>query len=304
VGPDPQLDAVIAAVPEWRGHEPTITPIEAGRTNRNYRVEVGSATFFLRLSHEDTALLGIDRVAEYEAALAAAASGVGPEVVAHLPEHGCLITVWVPGEPLAEGDMEQESVLADVARVVSTIHAGPALPATFDTFRIVEAYRRVSVERGVPIPEAYGPAHAHAERIEAAFARAPVRARPCHNDLLSDNFLRGTDGFWLVDYEYSGMGDPFFDLGNLSINNGLSEASQETLLRLTFGEPTQAHRARLQLMRIMSDYREAMWGVIQQGLSTLDIDYVAYADRHFERLLRSMADERFERWLEQAAEAI
>jgi thiamine kinase-like enzyme len=304
VGPDPQLDAVIAAVPEWRGHEPTITPIEAGRTNRNYRVEVGSATFFLRLSHEDTALLGIDRVAEYEAALAAAASGVGPEVVAHLPEHGCLITAWVAGEPLAEGDMEQESVLADVARVVSTIHAGPALPATFDVFRIVEAYRRVSVERGVPIPEAYGPAHAHAERIEAAFARAPVPARPCHNDLLSDNFLRGTDGFWLVDYEYSGMGDPFFDLGNLSINNGLSEASQETLLRLTFGEPTQAHRARLQLMRIMSDYREAMWGVIQQGLSTLDIDYVAYADRHFERLLRSMADERFERWLEQAAEAI
>ncbi|HEY3213928.1 MAG TPA: choline kinase family protein [Actinomycetota bacterium] len=304
MGPDPQLDAVIAAVPEWRGHEPTITPIEAGRTNRNYRVEVGSATFFLRLSHEDTALLGIDRVAEYEAALAAAASGVGPEVVAHLPEHGCLITAWVAGEPLAEGDMEQESVLADVARVVSTIHAGPALPATFDAFRIVEAYRRVSVERGVPIPEAYGPAHAHAERIEAAFSRAPVRARPCHNDLLSDNFLRGTDGFWLVDYEYSGMGDPFFDLGNLSINNGLSEASQETLLRLTFGEPTQAHRARLQLMRIMSDYREAMWGVIQQGLSTLDIDYVAYADRHFERLLRSMADERFERWLEQAAEAI
>jgi thiamine kinase-like enzyme len=304
VGPDPQLDAVIAAVPEWRGHEPTITPIEAGRTNRNYRVEVGSATFFLRLSHEDTALLGIDRVAEYEAALAAAASGVGPEVVAHLPEHGCLITAWVAGEPLAEGDMEQESVLADVARVVSTIHAGPALPATFDVFRIVEAYRRVSAERGVPIPEAYGPAHAHAERIEAAFARAPVPARPCHNDLLSDNFLKGTDGFWLVDYEYSGMGDPFFDLGNLSINNGLSEASQETLLRLMFGEPTQAHRARLQLMRIMSDYREAMWGVIQQGLSTLDIDYVAYADRHFGRLLRSMADERFERWLEQAAEAI
>lgn len=304
MGPDPQLDAVIAAVPEWRGHEPTITPIEAGRTNRNYRVEVGSATFFLRLSHEDTALLGIDRMAEYEAALAAAASGVGPEVVAHLPEHGCLITVWVPGEPLAEGDMEQESVLADVVRVVSTIHAGPALPATFDAFRIVEAYRRVSEERGVPIPEAYEPAHAHAERIEAAFARAPVPPRPCHNDLLADNFLKGAGGFWLVDYEYSGMGDPFFDLGNLSINNGLSEASQETLLRLTFGEPTQAHHARLQLTRIMSDYREAMWGVIQQGLSTLDIDYVAYADRHFERLSRSMADERFERWLEQAAEAI
>jgi hypothetical protein len=78
VGPDPQLDAVIAAVPEWRGHEPAITPIEAGRTNRNYRVEVGSGAFFLRLSHEDTALLGIDRVTEYEAALPPRPRGSGP----------------------------------------------------------------------------------------------------------------------------------------------------------------------------------------------------------------------------------
>jgi hypothetical protein len=57
-------------------------------------------------------------------------------------------------------------------------------------------------------------------------------------------------------------------------------------------------------MRIMSDFREAMWGVIQQALSTLDIDYVAYADKHFDRLSRSMADRRFERWLDQATEAI
>jgi hypothetical protein len=54
-------------------------------------------------------------------------------------------------------------------------------------------------------------------------------------------------------------------------------------------------------MRIMSDFREAMWGVVQQGLSTLDIDFVAYARTHFDRLARTMADERFERWLADAA---
>jgi thiamine kinase-like enzyme len=301
---DPQLAAVIAAVPEWRTHEPTVTPIEAGRTNRNFRVEVGGAAFFLRLSDEDTALLGIDRAAEYEAALDAAAAGVGPQIVAHLPQHRCLITGWVPGEPLAEGDMEQEAVLADVARVVRTIHAGPRLPWSFDAFRIVEDYRRIAHERGVAIPDAFEPAHERAGRIEEAFAQAPVPECPCHNDLLADNFLRGDDGFWLVDYEYAGMGDPFFDLGNLSINNALSEDSQEALLGLMFDEVTDAHRARLQLMRIMSDFREAMWGVVQQALSTLDIDYVAYAGRHFDRLSRSMADERFERWLELASRPI
>src|SRR6266508_740836 len=107
VGPDPQLDAVIAAVPEWRGHEPEITAVEAGRTNRNYRVEVGSGTFFLRLSHEDTALLGIDRAAGLGGKPGPRGAGVGPEVVGHLAEHRWLVTGWVPGEPLGEGDMEQ-----------------------------------------------------------------------------------------------------------------------------------------------------------------------------------------------------
>ena len=81
MGLDPDLEAVLAVVPGWRGHESTITPIEAGRTNRNFRVEVDSEAFFLRLSDKDTSLLGIDRVAEYEAALAAAAAGVGPEIL-------------------------------------------------------------------------------------------------------------------------------------------------------------------------------------------------------------------------------
>ena len=52
------------------------------------------------------------------------------------------------------------------------------------------------------------------------------------------------------------------------------------------GQPTDAaRRGRLALMRIVSDFREAMWGVLQQGISTLEVDFVAYAGEHFERLL-------------------
>ncbi len=294
---DPRVAAALEAVGAWDGRETVVTPIEAGRTNRNFRVVVGDETYFLRLSDHETRLLGIDREAEHRAAAAAAVAGVGPEVIAYIPELGCLVTRWVPAEPLAEGDMEQEAVLADVVGLVRTIHAGPELPSTFDAFRVVEDYRRIAAERGVEIPAAYEQAHARAADIEAAFADAPMPRRPCHNDLLADNFLRGGGGMWLVDYEYSGMGDPFFDLGNLSINNGLSEEAQGRLLEWYLGEVTDAHRARLQLMRIMSDFREAMWGVVQQGLSTLDIDYVAYADKHLERLSRTMADARFEVWL-------
>ena len=47
-------------------------------------------------------------------------------------------------------------------------------------------------------------------------------------------------------------------------------------------------------MRAVSDYREAAWGVLQQAISGLDADFVAYADRHFERMLATAATRAFQ----------
>jgi thiamine kinase-like enzyme len=188
-------------------------------------------------------------------------------------------------------------VLTSVVGSIRAFHACPPINATFPVFRIVETYRRIAADRGVGIPASYADAHRVADRIEESFSAAPMADATCHNDLLNANFLLDGDHVWIVDYEYSGMGDPFFDLGNLSVNNGLSADAQETLLRLYFGTVADVHRARLALMRIMSDFREAMWGVVQQGISTLDVDYVEYAATHFTRLLTNAGDERFDDWL-------
>ena len=56
-------------------------------------------------------------------------------------------------------------------------------------------------------------------------------------------------------------------------------------------------------MRVVSDFREAMWGVLQQAISTLEVDFVAYANEHFERLLRNAESADFEKRLSQAADA-
>jgi thiamine kinase-like enzyme len=298
---DPALAATIATIPEWEGLEPQVTPITIGITNRNFKVDIGGESFVVRLSGKDTDLLGIDRAAENEAASAAARAGVAPEVFAYLPERSALITRFVEGSHIPEEDLEHEDVLGAVIRSVKAIHAGPPIPSSFPVFRIVEDYRTIAEARGVVVPQAFDRIHEKAVDIEAAFAAQPLRDRPCHNDLLNANFLLDGDHVWIVDYEYGGMGDLFFDLGNLSINNGLSPDAQEMLLRLYFDDVTDARRARLQLMRIMSDFREAMWGVVQQAISTLDFDYVDYAGRHFARCLATATDDRFGTWLDAAA---
>ena len=66
---------------------------------------------------------------------------------------------------------------------------------------------------------------------------------PCHNDLLPGNVLFAPDRTWLLDFEYAGMNDRYFDLANLSINCGLDAAADERLLARYFGRVHRPSRA-------------------------------------------------------------
>ena len=173
--------------------------------------------------------------------------------------------------------------------------------ARFDSFAIVDAYRATAVAQGTPIPREFGRLLAGAMRIRAALHGPEHDPLPCHNDLLNANFIHDGERVRIVDWEYAGMGDRYFDLGNLSVNNGLAEDDDEALLAAYFGEPCTDRRfAALRLMRIMSDFREGMWGVVQQGISELDFDFAAYADEHLTRVGAALEDPRFDPWLEAA----
>jgi thiamine kinase-like enzyme len=151
------------------------------------------------------------------------------------------------------------------------------------------------------LPPAFVRARCVAGEIKAALQGAEHAPVPCHNDLLNANFILDARGVRIVDWEYAGMGDRYFDLGNLSINNGLRDEDDERLLTAYFDALcTERRLACLRLMRIMSDFREAMWGVVQGVVSTLDFDYAQYAARHFARLEESAADARYPTWLRQA----
>ena len=94
------------------------------------------------------------------------------------------------------------------------------------------------------------------------------------------------------------MGDRFFDLANFSINHEFDDEANALLLEAYFGELRDEDARALRLMRFMSDFREAMWGVVQQGVSDLDVDYVAWASQHFDRMLRTSAEPAFQEALD------
>jgi len=299
-----ELTVALQRVPELAGQRFDLIALSGGITNRNYRIDVHGQVerYVVRLAGNDTHLLGISREVEHAATVAAAGVGVGPEVVAFLRPEGYLVTRFIEGTPLAALDVHAPHVLERVAGSISRFHDGPAIPGLFVPLRIVEAYAALARARGVTIPPEFDVAQAVARRIEFALLSDPLELRPCHNDFLPGNLIDDGTRMRIVDWEYAGMGDPFFDLGNFSVNNALTEDEDAALLRAYDRRNAAPRRlARLVLMRIVSDFREAMWGVLQQGISTLDVDFRGYAEEHFDRLLANAATPRFERALREVA---
>jgi thiamine kinase-like enzyme len=274
------VNAEALAARVWPGRDLELEALGGGITNHNFKVLADGEAYVLRIAGADTDLLGIDRAAEHAAARTAAELGVGPEVVDFV--EGSLVTRFVEGNPVPLEEMRLPEVLRETAAILRRVHEGPPFPARFDSFSVVEAFKETALAHGVELPAMYEPAKARADEIERTLGPQPPR--PCHNDLLNANFIRSEEGLRIVDWEYAGMGDRFFDLANFSVNHELSPEQNDVLLDAYFGAVDDGNLEHLRLMRFMSDFREAMWGVVQQGISKLDFDYVDYANRHFARL--------------------
>jgi len=275
------MDPTEAVERLWPGQKVRITALSGGITNHNFRVDVEGDSFVLRMGGAETELLGIDRRTEREANHRAYEVGIAPHVVGFAEPEGWLVTQFIHGRPISLDDMHTPRTILRIASALRRFHGAAPIPGAFDSHAVVVQYRREAEAHGVRIPDAYARALETSEGIRAA--RGPQPSVPCHNDLLNANFL--DDGnIKIVDWEYAGMGDRFFDLANLSVNNEFGPAEDRELMSAYFGTVSDDDLVSLRQMKFMSDFREAMWGVLQSGISELDVDFDAYAARHFERM--------------------
>ena len=300
----PELTEVVARVAALLGpREGPVQALDGGITNRNFRVRFGGTDYVLRLPGKDTGLLGIDRQAECNANKQAAELGIAPQVAAFIEDPACLVTFFVEGRELTADELREPESIAQVAAALRAFHdSGLELSTRFDAFEVVEEYASTASSRGVALPPELEDARGRARSIREAIAdQDEHRPVPCHDDLLSANFLHDGERIRIVDWEYAGMGDRYFDLGNFAVNNELDDEDADALLGEYFGEPPEARRrATLWLFRYMSDFREAMWGVVQTSVSELDFDFDGYAKKHFDRLAAAAGDPSFDTRLEEA----
>ncbi len=295
---DQHIERILSRIPGWSVADAVVTPLVGGITNQNYRVDIGGETFVLRIGGKGTHLLGIDRGRESICTAIAAQVGVGAEVIHFLADEEVLVTRFIVGRGITPEMAAESGTLHRIVDSMKRYHAGPAFPGTFSPFETVRNYHRLALERGVSFPDTLPRVFALMAEVEYALAESgAVQIKPCHNDLLASNFIDDGHTIWILDWEYAGMGDIFFDLGNFAVNQSLIDEQCELLLRFYFGEVRPADLAHLHMMRLGSDLRESFWGFLQLGISELDFDYREYAHHHLNRFLQNAASPHFAQWL-------
>lgn len=298
------LEESLARVPFLRdAKDIKTTLLSGGITNLNYRIDSAGKSYVLRIIGADTDKLGIRRDVEHQANLEAGKLGVAPEVVYFIEPEGYLLTRFVKGKRVPPEEITKPENIIRVVRKLRLFHTrAPELKGEFNVFRRVEWLTGVSKSKNCKFPFDFNWILQKMREVEQALLKDPYIPTPCHDDLLNLNWLDedvpGEIGeLRLLDWEYAGMGDIFFDLANFSHHHRLTDDQVRLLLQEYFGEVKPRNFARLKLMWPMSEVHEAMWGTTQTGISELDEDFQGYADLWFGRVREHVTDPRWDQWL-------
>jgi thiamine kinase-like enzyme len=284
----------------FRGHHDKAIGVErlGGLTNLVFRIDLDGENFVLRLPGKGTEEY-ISRANEAQAAKEAARVGVSPGVLHLDPEKGIMVTRLVESA-VTMSPAQFKSIHGSPARagrVFRKLHSSDArFNFRFELFTMIDDYLKILATKDIDLPAGYHDVVKEAETVRAALDAHPLPLVACHCDPLCENFLDTGERMWLVDWEYSGMNDPMWDLGDLSVEGLFTpEQDEEMIIAYFGGEPSAADRGRIVIYKAMCDLLWTLWGLIQHANQNPVDDFWAYAVNRFERCKALMAAPEFAR---------
>ena len=162
-----------------------------------------------------------------DGARVAAEAGVGAEVLHFDADSGLMLTRYLDGCITMSPELfkSRPRAPARAAEVLKRMHGcGREFRFRFELFAMIDEYLGLLAKLEAPLPDGYHEVVTEAGAVRQALDATPATLVPCHCDPLSENFLDDGARMWIVDWEYSGMNDPLWDLGDLSVEAGFTPA--------------------------------------------------------------------------------
>jgi thiamine kinase-like enzyme len=299
-------EAAIARIPDWDGLDVRFETLGGGITNHNYVITVTGrddlpwgGKYVMRIPGLGTELF-VDREVEHKNALSASDAGVSPPILHSLEPEMVTVVPFITAQTMHPEDLAgHHDRLEKVADAIRQYHDRATFVNEIYVFDMIREYLEMARRLDAPLPDEMPELLALCDRIEEAMKRSTPPSVACHCDLLSENFMLDESGkMWVIDWEYGGQTDPYFDLGDFCVEHPLSEDEERFIIERYCGSFDESRYARMMLHKIVADLWWSIWAMIQVRQSKLDFDFHEYGMNRIRRLRENAAKPAFPSWLE------
>ncbi len=165
-----------------------------------------------------------------------------------------------------------------IAPILQTIHAsGKELRGEFAPFEEIKKYESL-IEEKIPYAN-YEAVREEVFSLEKRLADLGVDRKSCHIDLVPENFIESPQGrLYLIDWEYSSMNDPMWDLAALFLESEFTPQEEEAFLSYYESDQTPVSREKIAIYKILQDVIWSLWTVYkeEQGADFGDYGVIRY----------------------------
>ena len=285
-------------IPIFQNVPPDSIAIEqlGGQTNRNYRLTTGGRSYVMRVAGAGTDAIINRRSDEVNSAIAAEI-GVSTRVLYSDRASGVMLREYVDGVPLVNDDFRDPRIITLAAESLHRVHAsGRTFESRFSILDKLDEYERLVRKTSGPIPIAYFELAHQSEAAREAISALSIELAPCHNDLVAANFLDAGDQLLVLDWEYSGMNDPIFDLAALAAEAYFSPEEEALLLREHSRQsPSEEDACRLTLYRALWNQWVTLWSMVQIANNNMNDDFWRWGMVHFNAFRETVENPLFEK---------
>jgi thiamine kinase len=247
----PDIQTLILELPVLRGAE-VIEYLAGGPASECWLVKNSGRKMVVRIDQPQARKLGLDREAERDILRAISSESIGPQVILANPGDGLLITSYIDGAAWDQADIHDPRKLQELATVLRRLHALPSVGRKFNPAGAASTYAE---ETGTKM--AFDLANQVTLLADDLFSGGHQGVL-CHNDLVHRNII-GCDPVRLIDWEYAGVGDPFFDLATVVRHHDLPPVLADHFLQTYCGTVDSGSRQRFDAFCHLYDLLASLW---------------------------------------------
>ena len=252
-----------------------------GLSSENYKVSYNNNDYFVKICIAD--YLHTDRINELSILNKVSKINLAPNIYYFSNKSGNMITSWIDGSMPSLDDFNSSNFLNMLSNSLKSLH-NLKCEKQFNPFNDIRKRIEICKDLNLPLPKSINIILEFLTYLEYKLNKSPLIGL-CHNDLNASNIILTSNKLYFVDYEYSSMGDIFFDLATISWF--FSEKSRKDLLKFYFGEYNPKDYEKLLDFIFIVKFYNASWSLLKSTDLNINYDYLSGAKMIFKDLLKN-----------------